>query len=117
MSSDSKNYVDFLCDEISKLGHTILITVFSTLKKFLAQPGQLEIFTEFPQKASFKPIESIFDPPWENRDKGDSTLTTRFHFKTKEFGFSTLKACSGAHFISKLFWLVGHTRNKKACSH
>jgi len=31
----------------------------------------------------------------------------------KEFDFSTLKVCSGAHFISKLFSLVGHTRNNK----
>jgi len=31
----------------------------------------------------------------------------------KEFDFSTLKACSGAHFISKLFCLVGHTKNNK----
>jgi len=31
----------------------------------------------------------------------------------KEFDFSTPKACSGAHFISKLFCLVGHTKNNK----
>ena len=55
----------------------------------------------------------ICDPPQENRDKGDSTLTTRFHLEIKEFDFSTLKACSGAHFISKLFCLVGHTKNNK----
>ena len=36
----------------------------------------------------------ICDPPRENRDKGDSTLTTRFHLKTIDFDFSTLKACS-----------------------
>jgi len=53
------------------------------------------------------------DPPQENRDKGDSTLTTRFHLEIKEFDVSTLKACSGAHFISKLFCLVGHTKNNK----
>ena len=41
----------------------------------------------------------ICDPPRENRDKGDNTLTSRFHFKTKEFGFSKLKACLGAHFV------------------
>lgn len=57
------------------------------------------------------------EPPRENRDKGDSTLTTRFYSKTKEFGFSTLKACSRAHFIIKLLCLVGHTKNKRACSH
>ena len=59
----------------------------------------------------------ICDPPRENRDKGDSTLTTHFYSKTKEFGFSTLKACSRAHFIIKLLCLVGHTKNKRACSH
>ena len=48
----------------------------------------------------------ICDPPRENRDKGDSTLTARFHFKTKENGFSTLKACSRTHFIRKLLCFV-----------
>ena len=46
-----------------------------------------------------------FDPPWENRDKGDSTLTTRSHFKTKEFDFSTLKACSESCLITESFVL------------
>ena len=45
----------------------------------------------------------ICDPPRENRDKGDSTLTTRFHFKTKEFDFSTLKACSESCLITESF--------------
>ena len=64
-------------------------------------------------------VDSILkcDPPRENRDKGDSTLTTRFHFKTKELGFSTLNVCSGAHFVIKLFCFVGHTKNNTACSH
>jgi len=59
---------------------------------------------------------NICNPPQENRDKGDCTLTTCFHFKTKEFVFNTLEACPGAHFISKLLvWL--DTSNKKAHSH
>ncbi len=48
---------------------------------------------------------SICDPPRENRDKGDSTLTTRFHSKTIDFDFSTLKACSETCLISKAFVL------------
>ena len=40
-------------------------------------------------------------------------LTTRFHLEIKEFDFSMLKSCSGAHFISKLFCLDGHTKNNK----
>jgi len=57
------------------------------------------------------------DPPGrENRDKRDSMLTTRFHLEIKEFDLSKLKVCSGAHFISKLFCLVGHTKNNK-CAH
>ena len=30
------------------------------------------------------------DPPYDFRDKGDNTLTTRFHLKTKEIDFNTL---------------------------
>ena len=48
---------------------------------------------------------TICDPPRENRDKGDSTLTTRFHLKTIDFDFSTLKACSETCLISKSFVL------------
>ena len=48
-------------------------------------------------------LSTICDPPRENRDKGDSTLTTRFHFKTKEFDFSTLKACSESCLITESF--------------
>lgn len=32
------------------------------------------------------------DPPCENRDKDESMLTTHFHFKTKEFDVSMLRA-------------------------
>jgi len=53
------------------------------------------------------------DPPLDFDAKGDSTLTIRFHFKTKEFGFSTLKVCPGAHFISEFFFFVEHTKNNK----
>ena len=48
-------------------------------------------------------IQQKCDPPRENRDKGDSTLTTRFHLKTIDFDFSTLKACSETCLISKSF--------------
>ena len=47
---------------------------------------------------------SICDPPRENRDKGDSTLTTRFHFKTKEFDFSQLRRAQNlASLLNLLF--------------
>ena len=63
------------------------------------------------------PVILKCDPPRENRAKHDSTLTTGFHLEIKEFYFSTLKACSGAHFIGKVFCLVGHTKNNKASTH
>ena len=34
--------------------------------------------------------KAICDPPYDFRDKGDNTLTTRFHLKTKEIDFNTL---------------------------
>ena len=53
------------------------------------------------------------DPPREKRDKGDSTLTTRFHLKTIDFDFSTLKACSETCLISKSFVLQNTLNTKK----
>ena len=32
-------------------------------------------------------VNYICDPPYDFRDKGDNTLTTRFHLKTKEIDF------------------------------
>ena len=32
----------------------------------------------------------ICDPPYDFRDKGDNTLRTHFHLKTKEIDFNTL---------------------------
>ena len=40
----------------------------------------------------------ICDPPYDFRDKGDNTLTTRFHLKTKEIDFNTLTKHARAHF-------------------
>ena len=37
------------------------------------------------------------------RNKGDSTLTTSFHFKTKKFDFSMLRACLESCLISESF--------------
>ena len=51
-------------------------------------------------------ILSICDPPQENRDKGDSTLTTRFHSEIKEFDFSTLKVTSHLQRPKKSFFLL-----------
>ena len=41
---------------------------------------------------------TICDPPYDFRDKGDNTLTTRFHLKTKEIDFNTLTKHARAHF-------------------
>ena len=38
------------------------------------------------------------DPPYDFRDKGDNTLTTRSHLKTKEIDFNTLTKHARAHF-------------------
>ena len=38
------------------------------------------------------------DPPYDFSDKGDNTLTTRFHLKTKEIDFNTLTKHARAHF-------------------
>ena len=38
------------------------------------------------------------DPPYDFRDKGDNTLTTRFHLKTKEIDFNMLTKHARAHF-------------------
>ena len=40
----------------------------------------------------------VCDPPYDFRDKGDNTLTTRFHLKTKEIDFNTLTKHARAHF-------------------
>ena len=40
----------------------------------------------------------ICDPPYDFRDKGDNTLTTRFHLKTKEIDFNTPTKHARAHF-------------------
>ena len=62
------------------------------------------------------------DPPWENSNKGDSTLTTRFHLTTKEFDFSTLKPCSESCLITESFvsqdtlkTIKREQPNKEAC--
>ena len=38
------------------------------------------------------------DPPYDFRDKGDNTFTTRFHLKTKEIDLNTLTKHARAHF-------------------
>ena len=38
------------------------------------------------------------DPPYDFRDKGDNTLTTRFLLKTKEIDFNTLTKHARADF-------------------
>ena len=93
--SDSATFsVITVCEE-STMPATVCAEVSST-----GEGSETVSFQSHSSQASIPEEEiSICDPPRENRDKGDSTLTSRFHFKTKEFGFSTLKACSGAHFV------------------
>ena len=43
-------------------------------------------------------VRNICDPPYDFRDKGDNTLTTRSHLKTKEIDFNTLTKLARAHF-------------------
>ena len=51
------------------------------------------------------------DPPYDFRDKGDSTLTTRFHLKTKETGNNTLAEHARAHFnVLMLLFQITHFR-------
>ena len=38
------------------------------------------------------------DPPYDFRDKGDNTLTTRLHLKTKDIDYNTLTEHARAHF-------------------
>ena len=40
----------------------------------------------------------ICDPPYDFRDKGDNTLTTRLHLKTKDIDYNTLTEHARAHF-------------------
>ena len=39
-----------------------------------------------------------YDPPYDFRDKGDNTLTTRFHLKTKDIDYNGLTEHARAHF-------------------
>ena len=41
---------------------------------------------------------NICDPPYDFRDKGDNTLTTRLHLKTKDIDYNTLTEHARAHF-------------------
>ena len=43
-------------------------------------------------------ISYICDLPYDFRDKGDNTLTTRLHLKTKDIDYNTLTEHAGAHF-------------------
>ena len=57
-----------------------------------------------------------YRPPYDFRDKGDNTLTTRSHLKTKEIDFNTLTKHARAHFNELV--LLSHitlTKNNKAC--
>ena len=38
------------------------------------------------------------DPPYDFRDKGDNTLTTCLHLKTKDIDYNTLTEHARAHF-------------------
>ena len=49
-------------------------------------------------------LESICDLPQDFNAKGESTRTTRFHFKTKEFILARLQSC----LISNFFCFRGH---------
>ena len=58
----------------------------------------------------------ICDPPYDFRDKGDNTLTTRFYLKTKEIDFNTLTKHGRAQFNELV--LLSHitlTKKNKAC--
>ena len=58
----------------------------------------------------------ICDPPYDFRDKGDNTLRTHFHLKTKEIDFNMLTKHTRAHFNELV--LLSHitlTKNNKAC--
>ena len=43
-------------------------------------------------------LHDICDPPYDFRDKGDNTLTTRLHLKTKDIDYNTLTEHARAHF-------------------
>ena len=61
-----------------------------------------------------KSTSTIRDPPYDFRDKGDSTLTTRFHLKTKETGYNTLAEHTRAHFNELM--LLFHVTHLKQLS-
>ena len=51
------------------------------------------------------------DPPYDFRDKGNNTLTTCFHLKTKEIDFITLTKHARAHFNEPM--LLSHRTHLK----
>ena len=58
-------------------------------------------------------VTYICDPPYDFRDKGDSTLTTHFLLKTKETGYNTLAEHARAHFNELMvLFHVTHSNNK-----